>query len=316
MPNILLNNYCNRQCPYCFARQRLQQDDGRSRNLSMAELEHIIRFFRQSDIEEFSLLGGEPTLHPEFERLAQKVLDEGFSLTLFTNGLMPSGVLSYLAGVDKERLNMVVNINRPDATPPAEWERLMHNLKLLGDRAGLGYNIYQSQPEFEFLLEVMDNCKLKKYIRLSMAQPILKADNAYLPLEAYSAMAPQLVDFAQACDGVDIKLAFDCGFILCMFNEEQLGRLYYYNVKLGFYCGPAIDIGPGLEIWYCFPLSHTYNRRLEEFENYQQITDFYYQKFTPFRLFGSLPRCTHCKYRRRGQCSGGCLSHKMRAFHM
>jgi organic radical activating enzyme len=316
MPNILLTNYCNQQCPYCFAQQRLWQDKDQPRNLSLAELERIIHFLKQSEIKEFSLLGGEPTLHPEFKQLAQKVLDEGFSLTIFTNGLMPPEVSGYLAEIDKEKLHIVVNINHPDDTPPAKWKQLMSNLNLLGDRVRLGFNIHNPQPAFEFLIEIINRYKLNKHIRLSMAQPILKAENAYPPLESYSALAPRLVDFAAQCDEFDIRLVFDCGFILCMFDEKQLGRLYFYNAIPSFYCSQPIDIGPGLEIWRCFPLSYTYNRHLEEFDNYQQIIDFYTKKFEPFSLFGGMPKCTHCKYRRRKQCSGGCLSHKMRAFHI
>jgi organic radical activating enzyme len=282
----------------------------------MAELERIIHFFKQSDIKGFSLLGGEPTLHPEFNQLAQKIVDEGFLLSLFSNGLIPPDVLNFLTGKVKERLSMVVNINHPDDNSTSQWEQVGDTLKVLGNKAGLGYNIYKPSPSLEFLPEIIEKYALRKYIRLSIAQPISKANNTCLALEDYPALAPRLVDFAQACDRFDIKLAFDCGFILCMFDEKQLGRLYTYNVNLGFYCNAAVDVGPGLEIWHCFPLSYTYNRNLAEFEHYQQIIDFYRKKFQPFRLFGSLPKCSHCKYLRRGQCSGGCLSHKMKTFHM
>lgn len=313
MPNILLNNYCNRRCPYCFAKQRLQ---GQSQNLSLAELARILKFFKQSDIKRFSLLGGEPTLNPEFKQLAQRVLDEGFPLSLFTNGLISPEVLGYLTGEARKKLSGLVNINHPDDNKPAEWEWIGRTLEALGDRTGLGYNVYKSRPDLEFLIETIDKYKLNKYVRISMTQPILKVDNAYLPLEDYAGLAKTLVDFAARCDKFDIKLAFDCGFILCMFNEEQLGRLYLYNVELGFYCTPAVDIGPGLEIWRCFPLSYSYNRNLDEFKAYKQIDEFYQQKFSPFNKFGSLPKCANCKYLHRGQCSGGCLSHKMKAFHI
>ncbi len=230
MPNILLNNYCNRHCPYCFAQQRLQQPEGQPQNLSLANLERILNFFKKSGIKGVSLLGGEPALHPEFKQILQKARAEGFEVTLFTNGLMPPKALDYLMGVDKQGLHIVVNVNHPEDYKPAEYEQLAHTLEGLGDRAGLGFNIYTSQPNLEFLLEQINKYKLYKYIRLSMAQPILKADNSYLPLREYSSLAPQLVEFASQCDKFNVKLGFDCGFILCMFSPEQLGRLYLYNV--------------------------------------------------------------------------------------
>ncbi len=254
--------------------------------------------------------------NPEFTQLVQRIVDEGFPLLLFSNGLIPPEALSYLTEKNQKKLSLIININQPEDNSSREWREITHSLAALGERAGLGYNIYKVNPELEFMLELIDKYKLSKYIRLSITQPILKAKNAYLPLENYFALAPKLVDFAAQCDKHDIKLAFDCGFILCMFNEAELGKLYTYNVNLGFYCEVAIDIGPGLELWHCFPLSSTYTRRLTEFKHYKEIVEFYKQKFEPFTLFGSLPKCRHCKYRRRQQCNGGCLSHKMKAFHL
>ncbi len=316
MANIVLTNHCNRKCSYCFARGRVADNPDKSHNLKPAELEYIIDFFKKSQINEFSLLGGEPTLHPEFIPLGQKVLAEGFNLNIFTNGLIADNVLDFLDQIDEERLNILVNINHPDDMSKAQWYKICQTFKALGKRVGLGFNIYKLGLKFDFMLDLIYKYNLRKYIRLSVSQPILKAPNSHLLLTDYSQLASSIVDFAVKCDKADVKIAFDCGFIMCMFDELQLGKLYTYNVLLGFYCAPAIDISPGLDAWYCFPLSYMYNQKLTDYNNYRQLTDFYKQKFSPFNLFCGLQKCRSCKYRRRGQCNGGCLAHKMRIFRM
>jgi hypothetical protein len=60
-----------------------------------------------------------------------------------------------------------------------------------------------------------------------------------------------------------------------MFNESQLGKLYYNNVDFSILCGSIIDIGPDLTVWKCFPLSKMHNVRLTDFETESQLKDYY-----------------------------------------
>ncbi len=135
-------------------------------------------------------------------------------------------------------------------------------------------------------------------------------------MEDYFALAPYIIELAGWCDQQDLNLTFDCGFVLCMFNEAQLGKLRYGNVHHEFFCRPAIDIGPDLQVWHCFPLSYKYVKKLDDFSQLSEIDRFYIEKFQPLRLFGGLPRCANCKYLRRKQCGGGCLAHKLHSFHV
>ena len=313
--NILLTNYCNRSCAYCFAKSRIEADFPRQ-NLSLDNFGKILEFLKRSQARHVSLLGGEPTLNPDFIQIIQRLEAERYHANIFTNALMPPPVVDFLASIGNKHINPVVNLNHPEDTPPAQWTQITDNLKRLGEKVTLGYNIYQPRPKFEFLLDVIRECKLSPNIRLGIAQPILGAKNSCLSMEDYFTLAPHIVEFAARCDQDDVRLMFDCGFILCMFDETQLGKLRYYNTSDSFSCHPAIDIGPDLDVWHCFPLSQKYVTRLEDFPDLAGIRRFYTEKFQPLRLFGNLPRCNKCKYLRRKQCSGGCLAHKMHTFHV
>ena len=63
MGNVLLTNYCNRRCKYCFAQEKITFEDGGKvdesrRFLSLEDLETIIAFFKRSACSQVGLLGG------------------------------------------------------------------------------------------------------------------------------------------------------------------------------------------------------------------------------------------------------------------
>ncbi len=313
MANLLLTNSCNRSCPYCFA---LKEKGEKTGFLSRENLRQVLEFLKSSGTRDISLLGGEPTLHPEFGSILNYILGEGFRVKVFSNALIRPESLNALVKTESPGLNVILNVNHPHQNSRQEWRRILKTLEMLGPKATLAYNIYQSQLELDFIPELIKKYKLYRAVRLGIAQPIWGAGNAYVPLEKYFTIGPQIVAFAKECDKYDIRPYFDCGFILCMFSEAEIGQLYYSGVMFNFYCSPAIDFGPNLDVWHCFPLSKCFRKNLRDFTSCLEISKFYTEKFQPLRIFGTMERCANCKYLGRQQCSGGCLAHKLRVFHM
>ncbi len=71
MPNIIFNSYCNRNCIYCFAKKK---NEGSYKQLSLDNLVIICDFLEKSNIKNVTVLGGEPTLHPEFTLFLQYII--------------------------------------------------------------------------------------------------------------------------------------------------------------------------------------------------------------------------------------------------
>ena len=84
MPNILITNYCNRECSYCFAKDKVNKQNvngvNRNRNLTLENVDLIINFLKQSNHSVFSILGGEPTLHPQFTQIVDRASSTGTSI--------------------------------------------------------------------------------------------------------------------------------------------------------------------------------------------------------------------------------------------
>ena len=68
MPNIAFINYCNLSCPYCFANEFIEE---KKQLISEEQLKKILNFLKlnKQNQAKIGIIGGEPTLHPDFKKL-------------------------------------------------------------------------------------------------------------------------------------------------------------------------------------------------------------------------------------------------------
>lgn len=312
--NVLFTNLCNRNCPYCFAKPKLSTSGATEDFISLENLMTLIRFLKKSKSDSLGVLGGEPTLHPRFGKFMKILISQGFSLSIFSNGIINKDVVDFL----KDRVGgnwiMTVNIHHPDSYARSEKLLLMRCLRVLHKRIALGFNIYKLNFNADFMIGLIDRYNLKRRIRLGIANPIVGEDNLHIPFKLHKKLADRIVSFAQKCDKSDIAIEFDCGFTLCSFSESQIGKLFYCNAIFNSHCSGGIDMGPNLDIWRCFSTSNIWRKRLSDFKNLSEVQRFYFRKISSFRKVGTTYECLKCKYLLRSQCSGGCLAHTLKQF--
>lgn len=323
--NILLTNTCNRRCTYCFAQERVSLSGDPERPAGpVGPPEHISResfatavdFAVRSRIGQIGLLGGEPSLHPEFVSLVRHCHERGLDTKIFSNGLWRDEDVAAFAAFDeasRRRTTVIVNVNEPTRTPPAQARRQRDLMARLGRLCSLSFNISRIDFDPTFLPELVVEHGLKPTIRLGVAEPLAAQPNEHVDVADYAKLAPTLIDLAERCDAHDVSIGFDCGFVLCMFDTRQLGRLVECNARFRSSCGPAVDVGTDLSTWACFPLStFTRGKLLTDFQDLAELGRYFRREFAPLFRAGALPACRTCKHRRRRQCSGGCAAHVYR----
>lgn len=320
MANVLLTTYCNRNCRYCFARSKvnLENDHGdASRNMSFEDLEKIIAFYKSSLLDRFVILGGEPTLHPEFPRMIDRVLEEKTfeSVVIFSNGLMPERALNYLENNKDPRLAVAMNLNCEADHTPAQWRQVNHTMKSLGRMIGLGINIFSPGQDPEYIINAISEYNLCSHVRVGLTHPIVGADNAYAREEDFPEIAEDLIVFAELAYRNGVNYSFDCGFPFCMFTLDQHRELLRFGIKFRSICNPIIDIGPDLSLWRCFPLLNDIAGHLDDFETRKAVLSHFDKKYKSFSTMGTLLECPECVYRRNQLCSGGCLARTYISFH-
>ena len=77
---IIFTHECNRTCPFCIDCYR-----GRNEYLSWDSLQRHLAFAKAHKISTITVLGGEPTLHPEVVRFCKEIKRQGFHLVMTTN---------------------------------------------------------------------------------------------------------------------------------------------------------------------------------------------------------------------------------------
>jgi MoaA/NifB/PqqE/SkfB family radical SAM enzyme len=81
--DLYLTSVCNRQCTYCF----LSDSFFASRqHMKVSTVHEIIAWAAGSLVEEITLLGGEPALHPDFAEIVALISAAGLRIRIVTNG--------------------------------------------------------------------------------------------------------------------------------------------------------------------------------------------------------------------------------------
>ena len=71
MPNIAILNYCNLKCPYCFADDMIHE---KSKAITIDDLRKILEWVARTPENHVGLIGGEPTLHRDFFKIIELLL--------------------------------------------------------------------------------------------------------------------------------------------------------------------------------------------------------------------------------------------------
>jgi radical SAM protein with 4Fe4S-binding SPASM domain len=316
--NLLVTDYCNRACPYCFARNKVRVNEEISsfsgKSISLENVDVYLDFLVRSQEEVFKILGGEPTLHPQLPEIIERGIAKSLKVEIFTNGLWPKLFRDYWRRKRTVEVEFIINTNEPSLQKSWENDLQYECFEIAGQQACIGFNLYREDFNLLFAGDLIDRFSLKRNIRIGIANPIVGRDIAYIRNSSLRKAAKRLVEQLRQLEKRDILGSFDCGFTLCMFDEKDLGTLALTSTGFSSACGSAIDVDPDLTVWPCFPLSDILNVHLLEFRNRAEITAYYKRKTAPLRSFGSRDDCLSCKYLRRGQCTGGCLGRVINAW--
>ncbi|MDP3000837.1 MAG: radical SAM protein [Bryobacterales bacterium] len=304
MANISITAACNRDCHYCFA---VRQPDA---GMSLELFERALDFLERSGIDQARVLGGEPTLHPQFPLFVDRVLGRGLRLLVFTNGLMPEAALRRLEEAPAETTAVLLNITPPEGHGPVLEPRQAETLRRLGRRASLGLNFHSPAIAPRFLLDLIGEYGLSRSVRLGLAHPKATGSNRYLHPRQYRAVGERLVEFAAEARKAGVAIAWDCGFVPCMFPPGSLEALGEDAEGLGVRCSPIPDVLADGDVVSCYPLAGLYRERLSSYDA-GSLRQAFSARFSSLRPLSIFRECANCAVRREGGCVGGCLAASM-----
>jgi hypothetical protein len=255
-------------------------------------------------------------MHPQFIEIMRMALDEGLRVDVLSNATWSESCSELFSHISPTRLLFLLNIDHPDNYSARMWERIQRNLASLQGRLGitLSFNVFEKQPRSDYILEIARQYGFKN-IRLSLSLPVYNADNAFIPIEELHEVAPFVMQFTEKAEKQGVTVQFDNAVPLCIFTDEQAGKLLLHGVldlKRNTHCEPIIDISPDLTIFSCFCLSQLANRKLSEFRTLEEAKEYFFQVWSVYQgVVYPMEKCYDCIYREKWGCQGGCLTYSI-----
>lgn len=314
MANLYLTHRCQRGCPFCFARKVLKEGGNRlDEVMTIDEVRTLLDRFGAA-MNPIGLLGGEPFLYPHLTELLALLRERNILAKVFTSATnpMPEALQDLSLEDATGGVNFVVNVGTRDTYSDRQFANLEAFFHKFASLSSLSFTIFDLQGDATYLFDLIDRYHLNRNIRVGIALPILKGGNQYIPLEQYREAGEYYVRVALAAAERQITLSMDCGFQACMFTTEQLGVLQLLGTHLNFVCGSAIDIGPKLQAWNCFPLFQIGRVDVMKAKNAGELQDMLREACEAALgdAPGVRPECAECDLRKKDLCKGGCKSFK------
>lgn len=317
MANIALTKYCNLNCPYCFAQSMMT--DSEKQNIEINSLNQILEWLKKTPEERIGLIGGEPTLHPQFKEILKIINnyceENNKESILFTNGILLKKFLPYIS----PKMSILININSPLYMSEINFNSLLETLDILykqnkisgnNTQVTCGCNICLEINNYDFFWNIVEKYKINQ-IRVSVTAPVLKEykDNKE---KYYEKLKPIFLNFISEAQKRKILINIDCNHIpKCYFSNSEIDFILY-NCKENIFkedcCSPCIDITANFEATCCFG---TYDSLINcsYFEDCNELKQYFLKeiiyKKSEKNNFG---KCADCLDFQLKKCQGGCLS--------
>lgn len=81
---LTINRACNLRCHWCYA---ASVDHGKKSQITLETVERALRLFQRLPLKRVILIGGEPTIHPDFFAIISMLKQAGLGAMVVTNGV-------------------------------------------------------------------------------------------------------------------------------------------------------------------------------------------------------------------------------------
>lgn len=323
MPNIMLTYKCNLHCSYCFANEFVNKSNT---DITMEHFETAVDFLTKTGNISIGLIGGEPTIHPDFAVIIRKLLDNEKvdDVTIYTNGILLD---QYMDVITDPRIRILINCNSPDVIGESSFERIRENIDLLinhykmKNQINLGINLYSNDMDYAYMIRLLKEFNFHR-VRMSVTVPDFTKVSEVSILEYFRDRKEFILKFLKDMDSVQVVPYYDCNkppFCIWNQNEQEWIKNYVnkYPVKesnlIGncSQCFPVIDILPDLKAVRCFGLSEYEKVDIKEFKCITDLASYFMNQIDTHAYKIVIDKeCQDCYERKTRHCMSGCIGFK------
>ena len=307
MPTVMLTAKCMNSCEWCFAQTKMEKYHAQGIDeISWEDFQAVVAFYGRSGMDYMTLLGGEPTLHSRFVDILELLASKQFAALVVTYGICDEVLVDIIAQKRFPGIRFAVNTTKYFQYPTDVRKKVDRLLQKINHSVFLTYTITSTDVErgnvhvlLDRILMVM-KFGLLRHIQFQIAIPS-ENNTAYVPFEDYSTAVRMLSSWFKILNTNGITTGLDCHSIpKCALEGAEKTPIELHSRCSSF----MIDIGPGLEVWPCFPLSGQ-NFRLGQFKDFKDMQAFFAKIHSEASLLYD-ERCSNCSEQASGTCDAGC----------
>lgn len=325
MPNIMLTYRCNLKCPYCFANEFVNTS---STDISMEAFREVVVFLTKDGPSHIGLIGGEPTLHPEFAAILEEIIRNPMltEATIYTNGILLDRYTKLLV---HPKFRLLINCNSPEQIGEARFQSIQNNVDelILGyhmkERINLGINLYDDNMDYSYIIKLLNRYDLHR-VRISLTVPDFSDGSCTQSLPYFKQHKAFLLRFIQDLDKANILPYYDCNKPpYCIWDAdersslEQIVKKYHVSesnlIGNKSYCYPVIDILPDLTAVRCFGMSSFNKVKIQDFESVPDLASYFLNTVDAcaYKLAAD-EMCKTCYQMKTRHCAAGCMGFKQK----
>ena len=322
MYNVFLLGACNLRCGYCFADDFMGRGadqniggEGVAKSINLEDYVRILDFLTASGVSIVSLVGGEPTLHPEFISIIQISLDKGFAVSIKSNATWNKKIGRDILDLPHEGIHFLLNINHPTVLGATHWKRVVRNAQQLkGKNVDFQFNIDRADFDYQHILDLAREVQPGKIV-WSLSNLVKGNGCASFsdPLFIREYYAEKVLAFVAQVGKLGIKTSGVHGITPCTFSKQDYDVLQANGGSLESTCNPVFDFLPDLSVLYCFPMSGFFEKKtISQGKNLHEL-NWEFQESLAFLRSDLYPRaeCGDCQYFYSEVCHGGCIARQL-----
>jgi len=281
-PNILLTNCCNAKCSYCFARDEMDEDA--VKEMEIDDFVKVVKMLKKHKIKLLRLMGGEPTLHSQFDKVIEIGVKNFEKILIFSNGLIP---VKYHGLLKQGAEKLIFNFNLDTLefnNNPILKAKIVNLVKSFIGKAeiNIGFTIYSSKKNYLDILNDFSKQEIREIgIRFGYEKSVIGLKPIFVKSK-YRQLGKFIVKTVRGFVEAGIKdIYVDCGMEKTMFNNKEL-KYFLSNVKInGWKCSgkwSGFEIASDLSVFPCFPYYKEQRKKLSNFSNFSEIQSVFQNK--------------------------------------
>jgi len=318
VPNLLITNFCNQNCDFCFAKKEMESASIK-REMNLDDLRRILlRMKKIKSINTVKLLGGEPLLHTQFKEIIKLSLKYFPSVRIFTNGIFSNEKAEFLKHYLPE-VKFTFNVSTPGFQNNKKVREVISKRIIefgLKTEVTLSHTI-NPNIDISNLRNLQDIIKHVFVFRIGISNPIFGEKNNY-SYNDFKKIGKQTTDLIGYVKNLNpkIKVNLNCGFTPCMFTETQLKYLKERKIQFsGWSCfgkNSSMDIAVDMIAFHCFPLSNSYRLSMKNNSLKKINGKFILKRYEYFKKI-IINQCQKCRLYGYGfnKCLGPCVAFRL-----